>query len=85
MFGLLKKARSLLLPVDIQIELFQKTIKPILLYGSEIRGYRNINVLEQVQLKFLKHILNIKKNTPNCIVYGKTGVLPLKIDIYKVK
>ena len=44
-------------------------------------GYGNINVLEQVQLKILKHILNIKKNTPNCIVYGKTGVLPLKIDI----
>ena len=30
MFGLLKKARSLLLPVDIQIELFQKTTEPIL-------------------------------------------------------
>lgn len=34
-----------------------------------------------MQLKFLKHILNIKKSTPNCIVYGETGVLPLKVDI----
>lgn len=81
MFNLLKKARSLLLPIDIQIELFQKTIKPILLYGSEVWGFGNLNILEQVQLKFLKHILNVKKSTPNCIVYGETGVLPLKVDI----
>lgn len=81
MFSLLKKAKSLLLPIDLQIELFEKTIKPILLYGCEIWGFGNLNVLEQVQLKFLKQVLNLKKSTPNCIVYGETGVLPLKIDI----
>lgn len=81
MFSLLKKARSLLLSLDIQIELFQKTIRPILLYGSEVWGFGNLNILVQVQLKFLKHILNVKKSTPNCIVYGETGVLPLKVDI----
>ena len=32
-------------------------------------------------MKFFKQILNIKKSTPNCIVYGETGVLPLKVDI----
>ena len=42
-------------------------------------GFGNLNILEQVQ--FLKHILNVKKSTPNCIVYGETGVLPLKVDI----
>ena len=80
-FSLLKKARSLLLPIDIQIEIFSKTIKPILLYGCEIWGFGDLRVLEQVQLKFLKFILNIKKSTPNCIVYGETGMLPLKVDI----
>ena len=25
--------------------------------------------------------LNIKKSTPNCIVYGETGFMPLKLDI----
>ena len=79
-FSLLKKARSLL-PIDIQIEIFSKTIKPILLYGCEIWGFGDLRVLEQVQLKFLKFILNIKKSTPNCIVYGETGMLPLKVDI----
>ena len=81
MFCLLKKARSLLLPIDIQIDMFEKTVKPILLYGCEIIGTGNIDILEQVQLKFLKLILNLKKSTPNCMVYGETGVMPLKIDV----
>ena len=66
-FSLLKNARSLLLPIDIQIELFNKTIKPIILYGCEIWGFGDLRVLEQVQLKFLKFILNIKKSTPNLL------------------
>ena len=29
----------------------------------------------------MKHVLNVKSCTPNCIVYGETGVKPLQIDI----
>ena len=83
-FSLLKKARSLLLPIDIQTELFNKPIKPILLYGCEIWGFGDLRVLEQVQLIFLKFIINIKKSTPNCIVYGETGILPWK-SMFKVE
>ena len=61
--------------------MFQKIVKLILLYACEIWGYWNVDILEQVQLKFLNSILNHKKSTPNCIVYGETGVLPLKINI----
>ena len=43
MFCLLMKARSLLLPIDIQIDLFEKTVKPILIYGCEVIGTGNIN------------------------------------------
>ena len=53
MFCLLKKARPLLLPIDMQIEMFEKTVKPILLYGCEVIGTGNINILEQAQLKKL--------------------------------
>ena len=80
-FALLKKAKQLLLPLDIQIDLFNKCIRPILLYGCEIWGYGNVEILEQVQLRFLKYVLNLKTTTPNYIVYGETGVLPLKIEI----
>ena len=81
MFCLLKKARSLLLPIYIQIDLFEKTVKPILPYWCEVIGTDNINILEQVQRKCLKLMLNLKTSTPNCMVYGETGVMPLKLDV----
>ena len=81
LYSLLSKARNLQLPVDIQIELFQKLVKPILLYGCGVWGFRNVDFIERVQVKFLKYILNVKNSTPNYIVYGETEVLPLHIDI----
>ena len=80
-FALLKKAKQLLLPIDIQLDLFNKCIRPILLYGCEVWGYGNVEILELVQLRFLKFVLNLKRTTPNYIVYGETGVLPLRIEI----
>ena len=82
MYSLLAKSRNMHLPVDLTIELFMKLVKPIPLYGCEIRGFGNIDVLERVQLKFIKHVLNLKVCTPNPIVYREVGVYPLKIDIY---
>ena len=35
-----------------QIDLFNKVVKPVLLYGCEIWGYGNLDILEQVQLRF---------------------------------
>ena len=49
-FALLKNIKRLSLPYDIQIDLFNKLIKPILLYGCEIWGMGNIDVIERVQL-----------------------------------
>ena len=40
LFSLLKKINSLSLPRDLQLELFDRTIKPILLYEAEIWGVR---------------------------------------------
>ena len=74
LYSLLSKARNLQSPVDIQIELFQKLVKPILLYGCEVWGFRNVDFIERVQV-------NVKNSTPNYIVYGETEVLPLHIDI----
>ena len=46
LFSLLKKIRTLNLLLDLQLELFDKTIKPILLYGAEVWGFGN-----SIQLK----------------------------------
>ena len=48
LFSLLRKIRVLNLPIHMQIELFNKTIKPILLYGCEIWGFGNLNQIEKV-------------------------------------
>ena len=53
MYGLIRKSRSLMLPIDLHIELFEKMVQPILLYGSEVWGFGNLDVLERVVLKCL--------------------------------
>ena len=60
-----------------QIHIFNKTVKPVLLYGAEIWVFDNLEIIERVQLKSLKHILNIRSST----VYGETGVYPNANDI----
>jgi hypothetical protein len=77
MYSLKKMQTSLL----IQIYLFNKMVKPILLYGCEIWGFGNLDIVERVQLKFLKHILCLKNNTSNIILYCEAGTKPLSIEI----
>ena len=64
-----------------QLDFFNKLIKPVLLYGCEIWALGNLDIIERVQLKFLKLILNIKKSTASYMIYGELGIYPLEIDI----
>ena len=81
MYELLKMGRLYKLSIKLQLELFDKMIKPILLYGSEIWGFGKNDILERIQLKFYKILLNLKSSTPNYMVYGETGRMPIDIDI----
>lgn len=81
MFSLLRKIRDLNLQYDLQIDLFNKTVKPILLYGCELWGYSNIDIIERIQLKFLKLIFKQKRSTPSHMINAKTGIKPLKVEI----
>ena len=83
MFGLNQKAVNLLLPPDIHIDLFEKMISPIFLYGSEVWGYGNVEPLEVFYRKFIKRVLGIGRSTPNCIVYGEVGKYPIVHSVYK--
>ena len=38
MFSLMRKARSLQLPIDLQLHLFDKVVSPVILYGCEVWG-----------------------------------------------
>ena len=42
MFNLVRKSRTLMLPIDLQIDLFNKMVQPFLLYGSEVWGFANL-------------------------------------------
>ena len=70
LFSLLRKICNLSLPFDVKIDLFNKTIKPVLLYGCEVWGYGNCDIIERVHLKFLKIIFNLKRSTPSFMIYA---------------
>ena len=76
MFGLLKKCRKL----DTQIELFDRLIVPILLYGCEVWCPMMTNLASKLQLRFYKIILKLNKSTPSCMVYGEFGQFPLEVQ-----
>ena len=77
MFSVLRKSRKLHLPVDLQLQLFDSMVMPILLYGSEVHvtGFENTDILERLCTQFYKIILNVtvKKSTPHIMLYGELG------------
>ena len=54
MFALLRRNKHLNLPLDIQLELFHPFVLPILIYGCEVWGFENINLMK----KYTQSILN---------------------------
>ena len=77
LFAIKSKRERLNLPVDIMLDLFDKMIMPILLYGCEIWGFEDIEAVENFYRKFLKYVLRLNSQTTNCMVYGETGKKPL--------
>lgn len=81
MYEVIRKGRTHNLSISCQLDLFDKLVKPILLYGCEIWGYGNNAILEKVQLKFCKLLLHLRNTTPTCMIYGELGRYPIEIDI----
>ena len=78
MFSLLRKCRNLVLPLEVKIELFDKMVAPILLYGSEVWCPKMNNLASKLQLRYYKMILNLRTSTPTCMVYGEIGQMPME-------
>ena len=81
MYALLNKSKKLGLSLDMQIFLFDSLVLPIALYGSEILGCKNIGVVEQLHLKFLRMLLKVNIATPKCMIYGELGRMPLSYNV----
>ena len=53
MYSLIQKGRRLNLPTDIMLKLFDSCVEPIVLYGCEVWGYENVDILKKVHTKFV--------------------------------
>ena len=71
------------------VHLFDSVVKPVLLYGADICGFKPIrkmysamknSLFEKCHLKFLRFVLGVNKRAPNIGVYGDTGRLPLSLS-----
>ena len=56
-------------------------VKPTLLYGCEIWGLGNIEIIERVHIKFCKLLLQLKNSTPTYMIYGELGRYPIVLDV----
>ena len=77
------------LPIKAALKLFDSTITPILLYGSEVWSpylYRNPNFwdsckVERIHKQFLKRLLGVNRSTTNILVRGELGRYPLSMPL----
>ena len=77
MFSLLRKCKQLQLPIDIQLQLFDVLVKPVVLYGCKVWAHEGTEVVEKLHLRFCKYILSLNKSTCTSMVYGELGITPL--------
>ena len=54
MHVLFKRIRNLDIPIDLKLYLFDHVILPIALYGCEIRGFENSQVIKKLHNYFLR-------------------------------
>ena len=61
MHVLFKRIRNLNISIDLQLHLLDYVILPIALYGCEIWGFENSQIVENLHYDFLRHIEGLKK------------------------
>ena len=67
----------------LQIQLFDHTVLPILLYGSEVWGFTNTNMIDVLHNQFLRSITKLRKSTPTYMLYAELGRVPIDLHIKK--
>ena len=72
------------LTFDVAIEIFDKTIVPILTYGAEIWGCRFQKVIEKVHAKFVRKYLGVGPSASTTAIMGETGRRPIAI-VYHIR
>ena len=77
------RSNNLDLPIDLQIKLFDNTVLPIHMYGCEVFGYENTDILDAVHLDLFAENCEAKlrKNAPRYMIYAEFGRYPQNITI----
>ena len=81
MYALLRKCNVLMLPIDLIIDLFDKTVLPVMTYGCEIWGFDINEALLRLQLKFYKQVLKLRQSTPSLMIFGEIGKFPVTVSV----
>ena len=74
------KCESLSVNIILVLDLFDKIVLNILLYGSRIRGTDWSDVIENVHISFCKRILQY--STPDAVVLMELGRYPHVVDFH---
>jgi hypothetical protein len=95
MYAIMKYCKGGDVPAKVALELYEKLMRPILVYGSEIwmmsdtqrGGIYGDNTCskksipgEKVALQYARYILGVHKKTSNLAVRGELGLYPLYIE-----
>ena len=73
MYEVLKLGRIIhSLSINCQLDLFDKMVKPTLLYGCEIWVLGNIETIERLYIKLCKLLLQLKKLTPTYMIFSES-------------
>ena len=81
MHELFKRIRNLDIPIDLQLYLFDHIILPIALFGCEIWGFENSQIIENLHNDFLRQIINLRTSTPMYMLHEELGRHPIQINI----
>ena len=84
MFGFLNRCKKNHLPIEVQLDVFKKTVLPCMLFGGEMWGFNKSDCLEIVQKKFIKYALKLKSTTATATIYFETGYISTEYEI-KIK
>ena len=60
---------------------FDHVILPIALYGCEILGFENSQIIENLHNDFIRQIINLRKSTPTYMLHAELERHPIQINI----
>ena len=81
MHVLFKRIRTLNIPIDLQLYLFDHVILLVALYGCEIWSFENNQVIENLHNDFPRQIIGLRKSTPIYMLNAELGRQQIQINI----